>query len=157
MLLGDMMKKAYMIPVFASILIGFLIGKTMCDEYRTTGETKTVFQKTNSQTVYALQYGVYSTKENMDKNVANLSYYIYRVEDEKYHVYIGIAIKEENIKKIQDYFQKNGYVTYKKELMIKNQDYISKLQTFDAMLDKVSDDKTINDINQKALENYKEE
>ena len=151
------MKKAYIIPVLLSIVLGFFIGKAMCDEYSTTGETKTVFQNASSKTVYALQYGVYSTKENMDKNVINLPYYIYRVEDEKYHVYIGIALKEENIKKIQDYFQKNGYVTYKKELMIKNQAYIEKLQTFDAMLDKVSDDKTVNEINQKTLENYKEE
>lgn len=154
---GDIMKKAYLIPVLLSIVIGFVIGKTMCDEYHTTSETKSVFQTTNSLKVYYLQYGVYSNEENMKKSVLSLPYYIYRIEENQYHVYIGITSKEENVKKLQEYFQSFGYVTYKKEGYIKNQNYIEQLNTLDEMLIKVTDQKTINDINQKILENYKEE
>ena len=93
----------------------------------------------------------------MKKNVLSLPYYIYRIEENQYHVYIGITSKEENVKKLQEYFQSFGYVTYKKEGYIKNQNYIEQLNTLDEMLMKVTDQKTINDINQKILENYKEE
>ena len=154
---GDIMKKAYLIPVLLSIVIGFVIGKTMCDEYHTTSETKSVFQTTNSLKVYYLQYGVYSNEENMKKSVLSLPYYIYRIEENQYHVYIGITSKEENVAKLQEYFQSFGYVTYKKEGYIKNQNYMEQLNTLDEMLMKVTDQKTINDINQKILENYKED
>lgn len=151
------MKKAYLIPLIISIAIGFFIGKTMCDEYHTTETSKTVFENLSSKTAYYLQYGVYSTKENMEKSVIALPYYIYRVEDNKYHVYIGVTLKETNVKKLQDYFQSIGYVTYKKEGTIKNKTYLEELQTFDEMLEKVTDNNTIRDINQKSLEKYKEE
>ena len=128
----------------------------MCDEYHTTSETKTVFQATNSLTVYYLQYGVYSSKENMEKSVLQLPYYIYQIEDNQYHVYIGVSSKEENLKKLQYYFHSLGYNTYKKEGMIKNQKYIETLNVLDEMLSKVSDSKNIDEINQKILENYKE-
>ena len=154
---GDIMKKAYLVPVVLSIVIGSVIGKTMCDEYHTTSETKSVFQSTNSLKVYYLQYGVYSNEENMKKSVLSLPYYIYRIEDNQYHVYIGVTSKEENVVKLQDYFKSFGYVTYKKEGYIKNQEYMEKLNTLDEMLMKVSDQETINEINQKILESYKEE
>ncbi len=150
------MKKTYLIPAIISIVIGFMVGKAMCDEYHTTSETKTVFQATNSLTVYYLQYGVYSSKENMEKSVLQLPYYIYQIEDNQYHVYIGVSSKEENLKKLQDYFHSSGYNTYKKEGMIRNQKYIETLNVLDEMLSKVSDSKNIDEINQKILENYKE-
>ena len=150
------MKKTDLIPAIISIIIGFMVGKAMCDEYHTTSETKTVFQATNSLTVYYLQYGVYSSKENMEKSVLQLPYYIYQIEDNQYHVYIGVSSKEENLKKLQDYFHSLGYNTYKKEGMIRNQKYIETLNVLDEMLSKVSDSKNIDEINQKILENYKE-
>ena len=58
---------------------------------------------------------------------------------------------------MQEYFNSFGYVTYKKEGYIKNQEYMEQLHTLDEMLTKVTDQKTINDINQKILENYKED
>lgn len=155
--LGDIMKKVYLIPVVLSIAIGFIIGKTMCDEYHTTSETKSVFQTTNSLKVYYLQYGVYSNEESMKNSVLSLPYYIYRIEENQYHVYIGVTSKEENVAKMQEYFNSFGYVTYKKEGYIKNQEYMEQLHTLDEMLTKVTDQKTINDINQKILENYKED
>ena len=151
------MKKAYLIPIFLSIAIGFVIGKPMCDEYHTTSETTSVFQTTSSLKVYYLQYGVYSSQENMEKSVISLPYYIYRLEENQYHVYIGLTAKEENVTKLQEYFTSLGYVTYKKEGYIRNQEYIEKLNTLDEMLTKVSDQETINDINEKILENYKED
>ncbi len=117
--LGDIMKKVYLIPVVLSIAIGFIIGKTMCDEYHTTSETKSVFQTTNSLKVYYLQYGVYSNEENMKKSVLSLPYYIYRIEENQYHVYIGVTSKEENVAKCRNILILSGMLLIRRKVILK--------------------------------------
>lgn len=150
------MKKMYLIPVLLSIFIGFVIGKTMCDEYHTTSETKTVFENTTTCPIYYLQYGVYSKEENMKKNVLSLPYYIYQIEEDQYHVYIAVSSREENITKLQEYLTSLGYNTYKKEGVIHNRTVVEKIQTLDEMLSKIEEPKTIGELNQKLLETYEE-
>ena len=101
------MKKMYLIPVLLSIFIGFVIGKTMCDEYHTTSETKTVFENTTTCPIYYLQYGVYSKEENITKlqeYLTSLGYNTYKKEGVIHNrtVVEKIQTLDEMLSKVED-------------------------------------------------------
>ena len=56
--------------------------------------------------LYFIQYGVYSTEENMKNNAKNLNYYIYNLNDGLYYVFIGITSNEDNANKLKDILKK---------------------------------------------------
>ena len=106
--------KKYITPIFCSICLGFFMGFFLCNQYEGKVDLKTVFSE--SEPLYFLQSGVYSSLESMQENVANLSNYIYTEEEGKYYVYIGITSSEANVDKLKGIYQQMGYSIYSKKL-----------------------------------------
>ena len=113
--IGDKMKK-YITPILCSICLGFFMGFFLCNQYEGKVDLKTVFSE--SEPLYFLQSGVYSSLESMQENVANLSNYIYTEEAGKYYVYIGITSSEANVDKLKGIYVKYDKVKWTKYLLV---------------------------------------
>jgi hypothetical protein len=148
------MKINFLIPIGLAIIIGFLMGKFMFGQYDTDKIIIPVFNQ--SQTLYFIQYGAYSTFDSMNEEADKLSSYIYSIEDGKYHVYIGITKSKENSAKLEGYFNEKEYSTYVKQLNVSNKQFVDILQQYDALLEKTIDNKSISLICSKVLTKYKE-
>lgn len=146
------MKNAY--PIISAIIIGICLSKFMFNQYNYDPKLSTVFG--NGTSVYFLQQGVYSSKENMEQNCASFPHYIYSVSDEKYYVYVAITKSEENLEKLKGYYHNLGYSIYVKELNISNQDFINILEQYDVLLSKSTENSVIEAITAQALLKYEE-
>ena len=116
-------------------------------------KTKEVFSQ--SEDIFLLQYGVYSSKENMEDNTSNLSNYFYYSENDLYHVLIGITQKEELIDKIKDSY----YITdniYSKKVNINNEEFLLSLKQYDTLIDQTSDKNIIINAEKQILSKYEE-
>ena len=130
------------------------MGKFMLDQYETN--EKEISVALTSNTVYFIQQGVYSSKESMEDNINNVSYYIYNESDGKYYAYIGMTLKSENAEKLKSYFKNLGYDTYVKEFVINNASFLEVLQQYDMMLENTDDGNTISAICSQVLGKYEE-
>lgn len=145
--------KNVLVPVILAVIIGFFMAKLVFSQYETQ-ELQTVFNE--SQSVSMIQVGVYSSKENMEKNTSDFAYYIYNEEAGKYYVYIGITKNNANLDKLKVYYQNLGYDIYIKTVEIDNRKFLEVLEQYDNLLSKTEDEDTIKTICSKVLQNYKE-
>ena len=105
--------------------------------------------------VYFLEKGVYDNEDIMRENMSSFNYYIYDIEKDGYHTYLGITKKRENALKVKEYYAKKGYDIYIRENSIKNDKFISVLNQYDILLSESSDD-TIDGICNQILSSYEE-
>ena len=141
-------------PLLLCIAVGFFMGKLMFSQYDDKQGLKLV--SATSEKLYFIQQGVYSTKESMEENTTNLTYYIYTMQDDKYYVYVGITKDDENLEKLKGYFINLGYNIYVKEFDISNESFITILDQYEMMLKTTTDNKTIGAICSQVLGKYEE-
>lgn len=149
------MKLKFIVPLISAILIGFLLGKFMFNQYDSKTSIKTVFND-KGQSLYFIQQGVYSSKESMEANVSSFSSYIYEVNDNKYYVYIGITGNKENVSKLEGFFKNMGYDIYVKEFNIDSNAFLESLSQYDELLLQTTDEKAIKTIESQVLSKYEE-
>ena len=145
--------KKYLFPITVSLIIGTLMAYFLISGY---DHADSITVSKNAETVYYVQRGVYSTKENMKNNMVDFENYIYNVEDNMYYTYIGISINKKNAEKIQGYYKEKGYDTYIKEKVTDNNGFITVLKQYDELLSKTKDDNTIVVICNQVLAKYEE-
>lgn len=146
------MKNTY--TIISAIIIGICLAKFMFNQYEYKSKLTTVFN--NGTSVYFLQQGVYSNKESMEQNCANFPHYIYRVEEDKYYVYVALTKDIENLEKLKGYYHNLGYSMYVKELNISNQDFINILEQYDILLSKSTENSVIEAVVTQTLLKYEE-
>lgn len=146
--------KKYIGPILSALLVGFLLAKFTLDQYDKKENIKTVFSNTN--TLYFIRQGIYSSKESMESNMTDFAYYIYNIEDNMYHTYIGITKNQKNLEKLKGFFEKKGYITYIKEFDIDNNAFIEVLNQYDNLLSQTDDENTIKAICSQVLGKYEE-
>ena len=144
------MKKYFKTFILASI-IGFFLGYMCIKQYNDTSTIKVVG---NTNTLYFIQYGVFSTKENMEENTINLQNYIYNIDEELYYVYVGITKNKDNANKIAMYFSDLGYSTIIKEYDINNKEFIQEIESLDEILTSTEDSVVIGSVANQSLEKY---
>ncbi len=110
----------------------------------------------HAETIYYIQRGVYSNKENMENNMKDFTHYIYNVEDNMYYTYIGITKNKKNAEKIKDYYKQKGFDTYIKEKITDNKSFLTILGQYDELLSKTKEPETINVICNQVLSKYEE-
>ena len=146
------MKKSF--PVISAIIIGFCLSKFMFNQYNYDSKISTVFK--NSEKLYFVMYGIYSSKDEMEQSCSNLKSYIYSLENEKYYVYLGITKEEKNFYKLKGYFNSIGYDVSERILNINNDSYIDLLEQYDVLLLKTNDNDVIEAIASQTITKYKE-
>ena len=148
---GDGMKR-YFWSIFLSLIVGVYLGKFTLNQYHDFN----IFPVSSGyETVYFLKQGVYSSEDFMKNSMSSFSYYIYNLEDDGYHTYIGITKSYENALKVKEYYKKKGYDIYVDENNIKNDKFLSVLGQYDILLSDISDD-SIDGVCNQILSSYEE-
>lgn len=145
--------KKYLFPVTVSLILGTLMAYLLISSYD-NAEGITVSK--NAETIYYVQRGVYSTKENMEKNMADFEHYIYNVEDNMYYTYIGMSKNKKNAEKIKEFYKEKGYDTYIKEKITDNESFLTILGQYDELLSQTTEGDTIAVICNQVLAKYEE-
>lgn len=146
--------KKYVLPILMALIVGMILGRFVLNQYEFEGKIVPVGSK--SKNAYFIQQGVYSSKESMKENLSDFPYYIYSIKDDRYYVYIGITFLKDNLDKIKGYYEKKGYITYVKELIINNDDFITVLEQYDNLLQNSDEEEVINTICSQVLSKYEE-
>ena len=92
----------------------------------------------------------------MNDNMNDFTNYIYNVEDNQYHTYIGITASKDNASKIQNYYKEVGYETEVEERITDNKDFINILRQYDELLSKTDDSESVKVICNQVLAKYEE-
>ena len=148
--MGDFVKK-YIKSLFMALVIGLFLSHMFLTQYDNYNGIKV---SGLSESLYFIQYGVFSSKESMEENTINLPNYVYNIDDSKYYVYVGIT--KYNKEKIVDYYRSLGYDTIVKEFGISNKDFIKRLSSLDELLKNTKDITATASIINKTLELYEE-
>lgn len=148
--------KNMLAPVLLALVIGFVMGGMMLKQYDIKNVTLPVIRNSELKTLSFLQVGVYSSLESMKKNLQGIENYIYMIEDEKYHAYVGITGNANNVDKLTGFYQDLGYITYVKDITNSNTVFLEQLEKYDQLLEQTSDQNAIRVINQNILTSYKE-
>lgn len=140
--------------IILCLLVGFFISKYIIDQYQNNDDLTPVFS--DVETVYAIQYGVYSSVDSMKENTKELTSYVYEDNNGLLHVYIGVTSSNFNLNKLNDYFRNYNFSTYTKELEIDNLLFLDSLKQYDLLLEKTTDPSSIKTVIDKVLEKYEE-
>ncbi len=129
--------------------------KFVYNQYDYSFDLKTVFDG-NVSRAYFIEIGSFDTYEDMKIGASNLASYIYEQISNKYYVYTAITKSRENAKKLKEYFSKNGYNIYIKEIAIENEAFMEKLYEYDTLLANLNDEKAIMTLCTQVLTTYEE-
>ena len=146
------MKKTTILYILGAILIGVFIGKYVYNGYQ--NETKETFKDMN-ENIYLLQYGVYSSNDSMVENTKNLKNYFYYIENNKYHVIIGVTMDKD----LKDKIKKANSIDndiYIKKVSINNDEFIESLKQYDNLIKNTEDKTTILTAEKQILSKYEE-
>lgn len=126
--------------ILLALIISFLIGYFLITDYLNY----------NKDITYAFIYGKYN-KEEFEKETIKLSNYIYKLDNDKYIVYLGLTRNEKNISKLKEFYEKKGYSISVGSITI-SEEFKKLVDDLDILLEKVSDDEAIEKIESKILE-----
>ena len=145
--------KKYFVPFSVSLLIGISLAYFITHQYESLdGITVSAL----ASEIYYVQRGVYSDRENMENNMKEFTNYIYNVEDNMYHTYIGVSKYKENAEKIQNIYKNEGIETIIKNKIVDSKDFMEILSRYDDILKKTDDTESIKVITRQTLAKYEE-
>jgi len=145
--------KKYLVTLFLALIVGFFLFNIFIKQYNNYTGVKV---STIGDSLYFIQYGVFFIFESMEENTIELQNYVYNEVDNLYYVYVGITNEEENAKKIEKYYNNNGYDTLIKEFEIGNNNFIEELKTYDEVLKTTQDETVIASVINQVLIKYEE-
>ena len=145
--------KKYLLPVSISLILGISMAYFIIRQYETM---PTLAVSSEAETLYYIQRGVYQDIDTMNDNMNDFTNYIYNVEDNQYHTYIGITASKDNASKIQNYYKEVGYETEVEERVTDNKDFINILRQYDELLSKTDDSESVKVICNQVLAKYEE-
>lgn len=148
--------KELFFPILCALLIGFIMGKFMFEQYDIKDLSIPTIKTTNGTKASFLQVGEYNSMENMEQALTGVEQYIYMTSDNKYYAYVAITTESKNISKLQGYYQEKGYITTVKELNISSDTFIDQLYQYDQLLSKTDEMEAIGVIINNVLKSYKE-
>lgn len=145
--------KKYFVPLSASLFIGIFFAFFIIHQYESLdGITVSAL----ASEIYYVQRGVYSDRENMENNMKEFTNYIYNVEDNMYHTYIGVSKYKKNAEKIKRIYKDEGIETIIKKKIESSSDFLEILNQYDDILKKTDDTESIKVITRQTLAKYEE-
>ena len=143
------MKKGFIIPLFISIVLGFVSAQIIYSEYKKKDEEV----KYNT---YILQSGVYTSTERMDEDLVNLDKYLVVNENDKYYVYLAMTTEEVIANRLKNIYEEKGIDIYIKKVNINNIEFVSNLEQYDILLSGSTDNDSLMAINEVVLSSYED-
>lgn len=140
--------KKVIISIVLSVILGYLCGIIVYKIYE--GDTNNIM---NSNKVYLLQTGAYSSLDSMQKNTNYLNY-IYYTDDGMYKTIVAITKNKDNIQKIKNAYNIDIVIN---EYYLENEELINKINEYDKKIENTSNNEQIVKIVNNMLVSYKEE
>ena len=141
-------KSLFVIAV--SVTIGVGLGYIVFSEYR---RDRPVMRETDI--VFFLQQGVYSSMESLNAGTQNLSSFIYFEEENLFRVYVYITTSMENAQKVERIFADRGVEIFIKEGTINDTAFVEKLRQYDRLISETNDEGVILGMTTQILNEYK--
>lgn len=133
------------------VILGAICGNYL---YKKAPNTVSVFQ--TNQTFYFLQEGMYSSKDIMQENVGDLTNKLVVLEDNKYYVYVGITMDQDNAYKIKKIYEDMGYQIYIKKLTMNNEEFANNVSQFDLLVRESDTTEDVLTVEEVVLANYEQ-
>ena len=145
--------KKYLFTFFIAIVIGFFLSISFIKQYDSYTGIKV---SGIGEDLFFIQYGVYSSIENMEKETIALENYVYNMNNDMYYVYVGITSLEENANKIINHYKNLGYKTIIKKYQIANTKFLEELTNYDNILKSTNDETVVASLINQVLIKYEE-
>ena len=145
--------KKYLLTFIIALIIGFFLSNFFLKQYEDYSGIKV---SNKGETLYFIQYGVFSTLESLEESTIGLQNYVYNKQDDLYYVYVGITKLKENAEKIVNYYRTIGNETIIKEYGITNKSFLELLENYDTVLKNTNDETAISSIINQVLVKYEE-
>lgn len=140
--------KSLFVPLFVSILFGFICGKLVYSVYKDDVENKL-----SSSKIYLIQNGEYLTYEGMrEENSGNN--YVYYMDEDGYKSVVGITRNEDNIDKIKSLYNDTVSVH---EYYVSTELLNDKQNEYDLMLANTNDIYEVKEVVDNILDLYRED
>lgn len=139
--------KKIVIPIFLSVLCGFICGRLMFSIYEDKGN-----KILTSSVVYLLEDNSYNDYDTMKASVLS-SNYIYYEEDGKYNTVIGMTRNKDNIEKIKKVYDRDITVT---EYLLNNDEINDKIENIDEKIALSNDNNEIRTLVVEMINIYKD-
>ena len=145
--------KKYLLTFVIALIIGFFLSNFFLKQY---DDFEGIKVANKGETLYFIQYGIFSTLESLEENTIALQNYVYNKQDDLYYVYVGITKLKENAEKIVNYYKNIGNETIIKEYGITNKNFLEQLENYDTILKNTNDETAISSIINQVLVKYEE-
>ena len=145
--------KKYLLTFIIALVIGFFLSNFFLKQYEDFEGIKVA---NKGETLYFIQYGVFSTLESLEENTISLQNYVYNKQDNLYYVYVGITKLKENAEKIVNYYKNISNEIIIKEYAITNKNFLELLENYDTILKNTDDETAISSIINQVLVKYEE-
>ena len=139
------MKFNFIISVICSLLLGYLCATFL---FESQGSTSSTFQNTNQ--VYFLEYVPTTDTKNLSLT------HILVEEKDKDCIYVGMTTLEENAKKIEEEYQKQGITLSIKTKKVDSEEFVSELSQYDILLKSTKTKEEMNSVLSTILSSYEE-
>lgn len=145
--------KKYLLTFMIALIIGFFLCNFFLKQYK---DYKGIKVSGLGDTLYFVQYGVFSSLQSLEENTISLQNYVYNEREGLYYVYVGITKEKENAEKIVNYYKNIGYDAIIKEFEITNKNFLDLLVNYDEVLKNTNDNTAISSIINQVLSKYEE-
>ncbi len=138
--------KKIFIPIFLSVICGFICGRLVFGIYEDKGN-----KILTSSMVYLLEDSSYDNYDEMKASTLN-SNYVYYEENGKYNTVIGMTKNKNNIEKVRKAYNKELVVS---EYLLDNKEINDKISELDKKMEKTEDNDVIRDLSLEIINIYK--
>ena len=142
------MKIKALVPIFFSILVGFLFGRVIFDNY----SKKSVLAFNEGEKVYLVKLASY---DSLDK-IENSKSLLVLSNDSSYNLYAGITKQKDNANKIINYYNDSYKDITIDTLYINDLKFLTELKEYDKLVSIVTKKDDLISIESIILANYKE-
>lgn len=126
------------------------MGKVFFDNYN--DNSISVFEEKAS--IYMLRI-TYKDKSEMKNSFKKYDSFLYKENDNKYYLYVGITKSKKNAALIKEYYEKKGFNIFVETKVIDNKKFLSVLGEYDRIFD-ITDSSDIENVEKIVIANYKE-
>lgn len=142
------MKIKALVPIFFSILVGFLFGRVIFDNYH----KKSVLAFNEGEKVYLVKLASY---DSLDK-IENSKSLLVLSNDSSYNLYAGITKQKDNANKIISYYKDSYKDITIDTLYVNDLKFLTELKEYDKLVSIVNKKDDLISIESIILANYKE-
>lgn len=139
------------VPIFFSILVGFLFGKVIFNNY----EDNTVNAFNEGEKLYFIEIGEYESETDV-KKIKNVDDFLTILENDTYKVYVGITKSKENSQKIKEFYSDTYNNISVREKYVDNETFIIQLKEYDKVLSIINKLDDLSSVQKIIFSNYEE-